>query len=774
MSANFVIVGRRAAKLPVLVALAMGSCSVAALAQTAAQPAAELPQIEVTTKAKKQGTKQASKKSAAPKAAPKQAAPAAAEPDTEAQGTGTSMSTATGPVDGYVAKNTSFGSKTNTPLSQVPQSVSVVGRTEIDEQGAQKTDEALRYTAGVFAQPFGSDTDTNWLYIRGFDATQTGVYQDGLQLYNYAFGSFYVDSFALERIEVLKGASSVLYGGSNPGGLVNYVSKRPDGERLRYMEAGINEFGTGYLGVDIGDRATSNLDYRVTGRIMGGDGYSDFQDDAIRGFINPTLRWHDDETSLTLLGSYGFIDETHGGSSFLPYAGTVVPASFGRIPRDANYTEPGLDKYEREQGSIGYELEHKLGGNLLFRQNARYGVANIEEVNLYPNGYFSPTELARVNFSHDTRVETFLIDNQLEARVATGAISHTVLAGVDYKYFNIDQIQAASTGTPIRVIDPIYGVPQAPRMSYLNQDLTSEQIGVYAQEQARFGDGWIVTLNGRYDWVQAESHDGPTFYSPAQNINEDSSDAAASGRAGIAYTFNNGVTPYASASTYFNPLLGKTASGDFFKPEEGTQYEVGVKYTPRFMDAIFTVALFDLTRENVLAPDPLFDFQSVQNGEVTSKGFEFEAKANVTENLKVTGSFTAYDLEVTKGSFAVSNGFPLPPTLIDISGNRPVIVPEVLASASFDYRFRNTMFSGLSVGGGVRYYGSSAANQLNTLSVPDATLFDAKVGYDFGSWGIDLNVTNLFDDNYVASCQSELVCSYGESRVVKLKTHVTW
>lgn len=754
----------------------------ASFAQTAAEPApqaADLPPLEVTAKAQKKAAKKQANKPAVAKAAKKAPPPAAAASETPAEaGNGTSMQSANGPVDGYVAKNTGFGSKTNTPISQIPQSVSVVGRKEIDDQGAQKTDEALRYTAGVFAQPFGADSDTNWLFIRGFDATQTGIYQDGLQLYGYAFGAFYIDSFGLERIEVLKGASSVLYGGSNPGGLVNYVSKKPDGERHRYLEAGVNEFGTGYLGVDIGDRATSNLDYRITGRIQGGDGYSDLQDDGFRGFVNPTLTWHDEQTRLTLLGAYGHIDEVHNGGSFLPYVGTVVPASFGRIPREANYTEPKLDSYDREQGSFGYELEHKLASNLLFRQNARYGHADIEEVNVYPNGYASPTQLARVNFSHDTSVDTFLIDNQLEARAATGPVGHTVLAGIDYKYFNIDQVQSSAvfgTTTPINVINPIYGTVGGPRVPYLNQDLTQEQVGVYVQEQARFGGGWIVTLNGRYDWVHAESDDGPNFYAPTLNTTTESDDGAASGRAGLAYTFSNGVTPYASASTYFNPVPGTTAAGAFFKPEEGEQYEVGVKYVPTFMNALFTASLFDITRQNVLAPDPVVNFASTQTGEVTSKGIELEAKVNVSEQLKVTGAFTAYDLEITKGGLQIPSFAPgVPPTVIDLAGKRPVIVPEILASAAFDYTFRNSFLNGLSVGAGVRYYGSSPANQLNTKSVPDETLFDAKIGYDFGSWGVDLNVTNIFDEAYVASCQSETVCSYGESRVVKLKTHVTW
>jgi iron complex outermembrane receptor protein len=673
---------------------------------------------------------------------------------------------ATGPVKGYVAKRTLTGSKTNTPIEEIPQSVSVIGREEIDDQGAQKADEALRYTAGVFSQPFGPDSDTNWIFIRGFQATATGIYQDGLQQYSYAFGGVFVDSYNLERIEVLKGPASVLYGGSNPGGLINYVSKRPTGERLRKIETGVNDAGNAYLGFDIGDKATDVVDYRVSGRIAGGNTYSDFAD-GFRGSVSPSLTWKPDEqTSFTLLSNFTYIDEIHNGGAFLPYIGTVVDAPFGRIPRDANYTEPDLDSYLRKQASIGYEFEHTFDNDWTVRQNARYLHADISEVSLYPNGYASPTELARINFSHDTQVNNFLIDNQIEGKVQTGPVEHAILAGIDYKYYNIDQVQSSAifgTTTPVDVLDPIYGVPQSPRVSYLNQDLKQSQLGLYVQDQLRFADGWLVTLNGRYDQVWTDAKNRPTFYAPTQNNTISSDDGEWSGRAGLAYEFDNGITPYASIATFFNPTIGTNAAGALFRPETGTQYEVGVKYVPTSFDGIFTVALFDLTRQNVLTADPNNIFAQVQTGEVRSRGIELEGKANVTDNLKVTAAFTAMDIQIRKD------------TKPDVIGKTPFIVPEQQASLSLDYTFdQGTALEGFSVGGGVRYIGSSWADNENTKKVPSATVFDAKLGYKKDNWGVDLNVTNLFDKAYVASCQTEFSCGYAEGRSFKLKANVSW
>lgn len=669
--------------------------------------------------------------------------------------------TATGPVDGYVAKKTNTGSKTGTPIEEIPQSVSVVGRQQMNDLGAEKIDEALRYTTGVRAQPFGNDADTNWIFIRGFQATASGTYQDGLQNFSYAFGGFFIDSFSLERIEVLRGASSVLYGSSNPGGLVNYVSKRPTGERLRYVETGVNDAGTGYVGFDIGDKATDVVSYRVNGRIAGGNGYTDFQE-GFRGTISPSLLWQPDaQTSLTILANYTYIDEIHGGGNWLPYIGTVVDAPFGRIDPDKNFTEPDLDLYLRKQAQIGYEFEHTFDNDWTVRQNLRYGYSDTHEINLFAFGYdgFSsvPVDpdnlLTRFNFEHDTQVGTFLVDNQLQGKIDTGSIEHTLLFGVDYKYFDFHEIQTDAVfptmGTPISATDPVYGAPQPPRALF-TKDIKRHQVGFYAQDQLRFGEGWLVTLNGRYDYVATDVVGTTSF---------DGTDGALSGRAGVAYEFDNGLTPYASVSTFFNPVMDMTATGELFSPESGLQYEVGVKYVPTGFDGLFTVALFDLTKQNVVTGSgPTIS----QIGEVNSRGIEFEAQANVTDDLRVLAAFTAFDLKITNDDT---------PALI---GNTPWIVPEQQASLALVHTFRDNALDGVSIGGGVRYVGSSWVNNENTLKVPSVTLFDAKLGYEKDNWGVDLNVTNLFDKTFVASCQSTYSCFYGEGRAIKLKAHATW
>ncbi|UIJ72142.1 TonB-dependent siderophore receptor [Aurantimonas sp. HBX-1] len=684
--------------------------------------------------------------------------------------------TGTGPVDGYVARDTTTGAKTDTPLIEVPQSVSVLGREELDDRGVQKVDEALRYTPGVFTQPYGSDTDTDWFYIRGFNATQTGVYLDSLNLYSYAFGGFIIDPFQLERIEVMRGPASVLYGGSNPGGLVNSISKRATGERIRYIEGGINDDPNGYGAFDIGDRLTEDgvWSYRLLGKLKGGETDTDYADN-FRGFIAPNLTWSPDaDTRLNLYATYQYDDQRHV-NGFLPYVGSVVDAPFGRIGRDLYYSEPDLDTFENKQFTLGYEFETAVTDAITLTSNTRYGRVEREEYGPYFNGYYNPNTapdqyqggffnpetpdslLYRVNFSHDTTVDNFTTDNRATFEFATGAVAHTLMTGIDYKYFGIDQVQSSGAADPLNPTNPNY-TNDLPALwaPYLDETIDLNQLGVYVQDQAKFGDGFILTLNGRYDEVWIDRDDRSSF-----DADYDSREGSFSGRAGLGYEFANGLVPYVSVSRFFNPQIGTDANGEGVVPEEGEQYEVGVKYEPSFLDGVFTASLFDLTRRNTLQSiAPLYIPQTI--GEINSRGVELEAKVNLDESWRVTGAFTAYDLTIEKDANP------------DIVGNRPYLVPEVLASAWLDYTVQHGTLKGLGLGGGIRYIGDSYADNENTLKVPDATVFDAAIRYDRDDWGVSLNVNNVFDKEYVSGCQTSASCGYGEGRDVLLKAHMTW
>ncbi|CAD7024436.1 TonB-dependent siderophore receptor [Pseudorhizobium endolithicum] len=686
----------------------------------------------------------------------------------ETEGAGDSQS-AVAPLKGYVAKTSSAGSKGDTPVNEIPQSVSVIGQQEFQDRGVtNKVDELLRYTPGVVSQPFGSDPDTDWYFIRGFDATQTGVYLDNLNLFSYGFGGFQIDPFMLERIDVLKGPSSVLYGGANPGGLINMVRKRPTDEPLYYTETGINSNGNAFFGFDFSDAVSEDgtMRYRLTGKVAGGDNYSDYSED-LRGFIMPQLTVSpDDATKLTVWGYLGGLDQVHTGNGFFPYVGTVVDAPFGRIDRDFFVGEPDIDEGRYTQKMVGYEVEHEFDIGWKLSQNLRYSHLDKHEIGPYGNGYVNTTDptapyyywMGRIGFEGETEADSFAVDNRAEREFEFGGATHNVIAGLDYKYYKLDHVQRwptwPTTATPIDPTDPVYGVAQPANDIQIDQVVTQKQLGLYLQDQIHFGQGWLLTLNGRHDWVSTDSDAVVgTIY--------DTTDRAFSSRAGLAYEFDNGLTPYVSVASFFNPLIGTGVSGAL-EPEEGYQVEGGVKYEPAFVDGSITASVFHITKENYTVTDPA-TFAQDQLGEVESRGFELEGKFNIDENWKLLASLAYTDVEIVKND--------LNPSLV---GNSPYITPEMTAALWVDYAFTTDALEGLSIGAGVRYLGESWADEANTEKVPAATLFDAAIRYQKNDWTASLNVANLFDKKYVSGCQGLTVCGYGEARTVTFKLSKTW
>ncbi|KAA3502741.1 TonB-dependent siderophore receptor [Rhizobium rhizogenes] len=682
---------------------------------------------------------------------------------------------ATGPVRGYVAKKSATGSKTDTETKDIPQSVSVVGRKEMDDRGAvTKIDEVLRYTPGVTAEPFGTDPDTDWFYIRGFQATQTGVFLDGLNLFSYGFGGFQMDAYGLERVEVLKGPASVLYGGANPGGIVQLVRKQTQDTPVRETEIGINNFGNAFFGFDLGDKVDAEgvWKYRVTGKVSGGDNYTDYSED-LRGFIMPQITFEPDaQTSATLYGYFSALDQVHVGNGFLPYVGTVVDAPFGKLDRKAFYGEPDIDNGRVYQSMVGYEVSHEFDNGWKISQNARYGHLYKHETGPYPGGWANTDangqpildaatndyQLTRFGYDGLSKVDSFGIDNRIEGQFETGAVSHSLLVGLDYKYYKLDQVQACCGSNAIGALKPVYGSTQGTNFVYADNVVTQQQIGIYAQDQLRFGDGWLVTLNGRYDYVDTELNNRL----PA-GVSRRSNDDALSGRAGLAYEFDNGLTPYVSAATFFNPLIDTLADGSSAAPEEGHQFEAGVKYEPTFFDGSITASVFKLVKDNAIVSYTAGGITtSGQFGQVESTGFELEAKANLSDNWKALASYSYTDLEITRDAN---------PNLI---GKSPWIVPANTASLWVDYAFTDDTFEGLSIGGGVRYQGKSWADAANTLRVPDAAVFDAAIRYEKNDWTASVNVANVFDKEYVKSCAGVSVCGWGDSRTITFKLAKKW
>ncbi|WP_024506873.1 TonB-dependent siderophore receptor [Bradyrhizobium sp. ARR65] len=666
-----------------------------------------------------------------------------------------------GPIQGYVANRSSSGTKTNTPIMETPQAVSVIGSEQIRDQKPGKFDEILRYAPGVLAGTFGADSRNDWFLIRGFKSDDIGLFLDGLQLFYTSYASWKLQPFNLERVEILRGPSAVLYGGSSPSGIVNAISKMPPAEPIRYLETGVNNFGNGYLSFDFGGPVATAADsgklyYRLVGQVQGGGTQVDFTPNN-NFFIAPSVTYKPDaDTTFTVLASVSK-NETRS-QNFLPYIGTVVAAPFGRIPTSLFTSEPSADTFKREQEMIGYQFERNLSDDVTFRQNARFAHVDVTFSTLFGIGYATTpaaANLARASFLTHGIGNQGDLDSQVEYRFNTGILSHTTLFGLDLKYYGLDDWQGSGAATSINLLNPVYTpTAQFSGAPFADRTLMQKQLGTYVQDQIKL-DRFTLVLSGRNDWVTTtnDNHIG---------VGQSRDDSQFSGRAGLIYNFDFGLAPYVSYATSYNPVVTATASGQLAEPETGQQAEVGLKYQPNGFNGHFGVALFDLKRQNVLTTDPNNALLQVQNGEVTSRGLELEAIANVLPGLKLVGSFTTYDLFISKD---------LNPALI---GKAPTATPTQMASAWADYTFQEGPLTGFGFGGGVRYIGSSFADNANTLEVPAVVMGDAAIHYEWQNWRAALNVSNISDEIYVANCSSPTACFYGDRRRVTASLAYKW
>ncbi|NTI52558.1 TonB-dependent siderophore receptor [Agrobacterium rhizogenes] len=679
----------------------------------------------------------------------------------------TSQDGAFGPTNGYIAQNALTGTKTGTPLIETPQSVSVVTRKQMEDQNSKTVSEALRYTPGVAAETRTGRYD--YPNIRGFgtpggsEANWVGL-MDGLRMPR---GIYYIapsiDPYMLERVEVLKGPSSILYGAVNPGGVVNLWSKRPTEEPLHEVDLQYGTFNRKQIGFDFSGPVNNDntVLYRLTGVARDADSQVDFAKDQ-RLSISPAVTWQPDgDTKLTILGN-AQRDPNAGNFNYLPYVGTVKSASWGKLSRNFTEADPNFDQSQRSQYSIGYEFEHRFNDIWTVRQNLRFMHADYDYKSVFQNGWLTPTQLSRMSIHSVESFDGLAIDNQAQAEFLTGEIQHTALFGLDYRRNNADVKMGYGAVDPLDVLNPVYYQTIAsPSLDYVTSQKLN-QTGVYVQDQMKLGN--LSLLTGiRGDWVDAETRNN---YAPAY---VPQSDKAFSWRTALMYNFDNGIAPYASYSTSFEPVLGTDWSGNPFKPTKGEQYEVGAKYQPDGWESFLTASLFDITQRNVKTADPdtSHPYASVQTGEVRSRGVELEAHVNVNDNLSLIASYSHIDIKNTEDT--------------TYQGKRPYGVPSNLASLWANYEFDDGTLDGLSLGAGVRYVGSSYGDAANSLKVPSYTLVDAALRYDFGKLNPDMknlqlsvNATNLFNKTFVSSCWSETSCFYGNGRTITANLKYRW
>ncbi|MGV8926044.1 MAG: ferrichrome porin FhuA [Ewingella sp.] len=667
-----------------------------------------------------------------------------------------------GPSPTIAAKHSATGTKTDTPIVKTPQSISVVTREEMDMKQPATVKEALGYTPGVFASR-GSSATYDAVAIRGFTSVNTNQYLDGIKLQGDNYSEASMDPYFLERVEVLRGPSSVLYGKSNPGGVVTMISKRPTTEPLKEIQFKMGSDNLYQTGFDFSDAIDDAgiYSYRLTGVARSQDTQQVMSKEQ-RYAIAPSFSWRpDDKTNFTFLSNFQN-DPNTGFYGWLPRQGTVVPytdanGNSHKLSTDFNDGEAD-NKLSRNQKMVGYSFDHEFNDTWTVRQNLRYTMINSDYRGVYGNGYIAPGQISRAFVQSKEELNNFDVDTQAQAKFATAQVDHTLLMGIDYMRMRNDIDAYYGSANPLDLQNPQYGNAGV-ALNFPYQILNrQEQTGLYAQDQAEWNH-WILTLGGRYDFAKTST------LSRSLGTTAEINDEQFTWRGGLNYLFDNGISPYFSYSESFEPNPGASAEGKPFDPSMGEQYEAGIKYIPDDRPISLTAAVYQLTKtKNLTAnPDPAFSSFSIQSGEIRSRGVELEAKAAVNANINVTASYTYTNAKYTEDTA--------------YQGKRPAEVPRNMASLWADYTFHETALSGLTVGSGVRYIGDSSSfytsgeKNNETFDVASYTLVDATIKYDLGRFGlpgssVGVNINNLLDREYVASCYRDYACYWGTDRQI--------
>ena len=665
---------------------------------------------------------------------------------------------------GLISYVSASGAKSDTPIIETPLSVSVLTAERIEDLGALTVQDALGYVAGLYNGPFGLDTRGDWSQIRGVAPVQ---YLDGLKSLFGFYNNVRIAPYSLEQIEILKGPSSVLYGQGSIGGIVNLVSKKPAAERSGQFWLQLGNYDRKQVAGDMTGALTA--DEALQGRLVAlwrdSDTQTDFVTDNSK-VLAPSVSWQvSDATKLTVLANY---QQNQSGSStqFFPHSGTRLPNPFGQVPSNRFVSEPGLDKYDTEQRALTGILEHELSADWQLRLASRYSDSHADYHTMYgwpPVLQSDQRSVNRVVYLSDADARALTSDLQVHGKFLTGVVEHTLVAGFDYQnaYTDNDTFFAA-TGGLLDLYQPVYGqVKNLPTAANIvnRPSSTTYQSGFYLQDNIKIAEQWLISAALRRDKATTNPE-----------LTASTTQMATTGRLGLMYLFESGISPYVSYSESFEPLLGTDAYGKAFVPKSGEQWEAGLKYQPKGTEHLLTAAVFEITEHNrtttlsaaqVTDPAVINPNGQVQDGAITSKGIELEAQLAWRE-LDIYASYAYIDAYVSQSNRIGEMGATLSAQ------------PDQLASIWATWR--PEIFANWQFGAGVRYVGETSDGTArverngvvlnNPLTTVSYTLLDAMIGYQMGDYNLSLQAQNITDKTVITSCLARGDCFYGQRRAI--------
>jgi iron complex outermembrane receptor protein len=641
--------------------------------------------------------------------------------------------------EGYVVDNATTATRTDTPIRDVPQSITVIPRQVLEDQRPNSLTDALRNVSGI------SSGNSSLQYfespiIRGFDATQS-FFTNGTRNTVGGFSTTF-ETANVERIEVLRGPASVLYGQAEPGGIINLVTELPLAEPYYAIEGTIGNFDFYSPSIDFSGplNADRTIRYRLNALYQNSGTFIDFVD-IERFFVAPVLSFQlGENTNLIVEGSY----QRRSQTSFiigLPAVGTVFSNPLGEVDRSRFLGDPDFSALDYETTIAGYRLEHEFSDTWSMRNAFRAEFGNILRDRVIGPGQLEADNQTVTRNAVMTTGDRqgYSLQTDVIGTVQTGSIEHDLLFGVELRRVNSEAEQFFGSAPSIDLFNPEYGLPSFDIPISFAGRAQDSFVGVYAQDLITIADNLKLLVGGRFDWVEqryeyTSPDTAPTFQG----------DTAFSPRAGIVYQPIEPISLYASYSRSFNPegSFGSfNADGSPFEPTIGEQFEVGVKTD--FLDGRLsaTLAAYQLTRQNDIVNDPDRPGFSIQVGERRSRGIEFDVLGEILPGWNLIASYAYTDAKITEDT----TGF---------EGNRPNNVPRHSGSLWTTYEIQSGDFQGLGFGAGIFVVGDRPGDLANTFDIPSYVRTDAALFYRRNNWQAQLNFQNLFDVDYFESANS--------------------
>jgi iron complex outermembrane recepter protein len=631
--------------------------------------------------------------------------------------------------EGYAASRASTATRTDTPLRDIPQSIQVVPQQVLEDQQVIRASEALRNVSGVQRGNATGGGIGETFNIRGFQQFGNN-FRDG-----FRDSGVIAETANLERIEVLRGPASVLYGNLDPGGIVNYVTKQPLSEPFYEAALQVGSFGLVRPTIDLSGplNPEQTVLYRLNTAYERGGNFRDFDTEVERFFISPVVTWSiSDHTDLTF--EFEYVNDQRPFDRGLVAFGTGV----ADIPFDRVLGE--LDDFaETTTFTTGYRFEHRFNDNWTVRNRFRFATQD------YISGLTeafrlneTTGELSRGFFGTEIEEETYALQTDVVGDFFTGSIEHRLLFGIDLSWQTSDLFVPFAEAASINIFNPVYGViPRPARGQYpVEFDFFSEtqtdSFGLFVQDQVTLAENLKLLVGGRFDILdQTSTSDGQS---------DEQQDQAFSPRVGIVYQPIEPVSLYTSFSRSFQPNSGTRVDGSLLEPVRGTQYEVGVR--GEFLDGslITNLAAYEITVSNLAVTDPdNIDFL-IPLGEQRSRGIELDVTGEIFPGWNIIASYAYIDARITKDDN-------LQP------GNLLNGVPFNSASLWSTYEIQTGDFQGLGFGLGLFYMGERQGDLNNSFQIPSYVRTDASVFYRRDNWRAAININNLFNVDYIEATQ---------------------